>query len=176
SYFFNSRDQDDRRIMTEIFDPALLETDRQARLEQHRDRAAENGLLATLLEADESSHRVALLVRRADAWFARFLKPNDRVVVTAANSRSTSDQFTVAEVRPDYARMRVLLDIGSSALPRFAPGEEVRIQMKIPGAIDYERPPDLDRFGERQDRIDYSLSTIYCSCGMIGTSCAGHWN
>jgi hypothetical protein len=41
--------------------------------------------------------------------------------------------------------------------------------------IDFETPPDLGRFTNRQERIDYLVSTIYCPCGMMGDSCAGHW-
>jgi len=175
-YYFNSRQQGDALIATELLDAASFEADRCARLRDHRDQAAETGLLATVLETGEPNHRVALLVRRADAWFTRFLKINDRVVVRAADSQSAGNQFAVSDVRPDYARMRLQLEAGSSAMLQFKPGEEVRVLMKIPEAFDPEVPPDLGRFSERQDRIDYFLSTIYCSCGMMGTSCAGHWN
>src|SRR5439155_15372500 len=55
-------------------------------------------------------------------------------------------------------------------------GDPVFISAKLPRQIDLSTPPDIGRFTERQERIDYFLSTIYCPCGMMGTSCAGHWN
>ena len=176
AYYFNSREQNNTHLAMAVLDAGSFDAERRTRLKQQRDLAAENGLVATILEVDEPNHQVALLVRRADAWYARLLKINDHVAVKSADRQSAGSQFTVADVRPDYARMRVRLEAGSSEMAQFRRGEEVRLLMKIPEAVDPEMPPDLGRFIERQERIDYFLSTVYCSCGMMGTSCAGHWN
>ncbi|MBI3877524.1 MAG: hypothetical protein HY300_16460, partial [Verrucomicrobia bacterium] len=156
-------------------DPSF-EMERAARLKRHRDSAATNGLAATVLESDPTNHSLTVLVRRADAWFARSLRRGDKVGLRAASGHGSKKQCAVVEVRPDYARARVRLDFSDSDLENISADDEVRLFMEIPETPDFETPPDLGRFTARQDRIDYFLSTIYCVCGMKGDSCAGHWN
>ena len=134
AYYFNSREQNDTHLAMAVLDAGSFDAERRTRLKQQRDLASENGLVATILEADEPNHQVALLVRRADAWYARLLKINDHVAVKSADRQSAGTQFTVADVRPDYARMRVRLEAGASEMAQFKLGEEVRLQIKIPEA------------------------------------------
>ena len=91
-------------------------------------------------------------------------------------ARDIADEFSIAEARPDYARERVSFDVPGGRLGEFQSGGTVLLFFHLPDQIDLEMPPDLGRFTGRQERVDYFLSTVYCSCGMMGTSCAGHWN
>ena len=174
-YFFNSRQQGDERSAAEVFDARSLAAERGLREKQNLELAAKLGLLATVAELDETRHRVHLLVRRADAWFARSLAANDKVLLRSVG-RDQPEEFAVLEARPDYTRERVALSVAPARVKTFQPGERVHLVFPLPGGLDAETPPDLGRFTVRQERLDYFLSTIYCSCGMLGTSCAGHWN
>jgi hypothetical protein len=45
-----------------------------------------------------------------------------------------------------------------------------------PAAVDAaDLPPDLDRPRSRQERIDWFLATIYCTCKVKGDTCTGHF-
>ncbi len=162
------------RIATELFDAAGLEARREERMHQQREQLKKAGLTATVMERDAANHRVTVLVRRADAWFARFLKVNDEVGFQGDGIKKTT--ATVSDARPDYSRERIRLALTDSALAKLQVGDAVSLLTKLPEKIDFDTPPDLGRFSGRQERIDYLLSTIYCPCGMLGTSCAGHWN
>ena len=130
--------------------------------------------MGTVVEVDGANNRMGVMVRRSDASYARWLKVNDTVGLKNQGGEKTS--CTVAEVRPDYSRIRIRLGFANVTVPRVQCGEEVAIFLKLPEQTSFEMPPDLGRFAERQERIDYLLSTIYCPCGMMGDSCAGHWN
>ena len=115
-----------------------------------------------------------MIVRRADAWYARSLKTNDAIALMGQEGEKTS--CLVADVRPDYSRVRLRLQFPESSALKVKAGDSVALFIKLPDAVNFETPPDLGRFTDRRERIDYLLSTIYCPCGMMGDSCAGHWN
>jgi len=143
-------------------------------------RIRSRGLAATVLT--NSPGQMVLMVRRADAWFARRVRPGEAVQISAAGSEDVATRsdpgsaVSVLDVRPDYSRVRISVRGSSASSETFRRGDLVFISAKIPEVIDLDTPPDLGRKREKEERIDYFLSTIYCPCGMIGTSCAGHWN
>ena len=176
SYYFNSGGEEPDRELWDLLDSASLQQDRRDRWQHHLTDARAEGLQATVVEVDQSGATLGLMVRRADASLARLLKAGDAVDLGIVGSRHKDRHLRIREVRPDYARMRLYLDFPPGLLAKLDVGSEVRIWCRLPMTVDSDRPPDLGRFTARQDRIDYFLSTIYCTCGMMGTSCAGHWN
>jgi len=170
AFYWNSRDESGARVALELFDENTIEARRRQQVARNQ-AEANRGLVATVVEVDEQTKRVALLVRRAEAWYARNVRPNDRVRVTTTGTDTTAPtEFTVDDVRPDYSRTRVKLQIPVACPMQFAPGQEVRVLMTMPKQIDLAAPPDLGRFTAKQDRIDWFLSSIYCTCGMMGDS------
>lgn len=161
-------------LAIELLDPPAMEARRNQRWKQQRDNLDRNGLLATVTEVDATNNRMRAIVRRSDAWYARWIKLNDTVGLMDRAREKTS--CTVTEVHPDYSRIRVRLNFPATARSGIQPGDDVAIFTKLPEPASFETPPDLGRFTDRQERIDYFMSTIYCPCGMMGTSCAGHWN
>ena len=174
NYYCNMIRRDSDRIAIEVFDAAGLEARHEQRVHQQREQLRKDGLTATVLERDEVKHQVTVMVRRSDSWFARFLKVNDEVGLQSRGSKKTAAK--VADVRADYSREKIRLEVTDSTLGKVHAGDVVYLFAKLPDKIDFDTPPDLGRFTGRLDRIDYLLSTIYCPCGMLGTSCAGHWN
>ena len=159
---------------TELFDAASFDARRKKRLERQRNELTKNGLTGTVMEVDGANHRIGVMVRRADAWFARFFKVNSSVRIISQHCERTA--CTVAAVHPDYSRVRIRLECPVSVFSSIQTGDELALFAKLPDKINFDTPPDLGRFTDRQERIDYLLSTIYCPCGMMGDSCAGHWN
>jgi hypothetical protein len=171
------------RVAMEVLDVATFEVRRNSRLQKQRAELVTTGLSGTVIGLDQTKHQVTVMVRRADTWYARSLKPNDAVgLMETRNAESEArngpsiTSARVTDVHPDYSRVRIRFDFADAALPEVKPGDEVALFATLPDKIDFDTPPDLGRFTARQDRIDYLLSTIFCPCGMLGTSCAGHWN
>ncbi len=175
-YFYNTRSEGKRNVAMEIFDAASFENERAKLQKQNRDSAAQNGLVATVVETDVATHRISLLIRRADSLFARILKKNDKVRLAGKFLGDAENHFEVVDVRPDYSRTRLRLEIPLASFENFHTGETIRVFAPLPENLSIDTPPDLGRFTARLERIDYFMSTIYCPCGMLGTSCAGHWN
>ena len=162
------------REATTLFDEPAFEERKKRRLQIQQNDLQKKGLSGTVVEMDSSNRRIEVMVRRADTWYARSLRVNDVIRVRSQTSEQTS--CTVAGVHPDYSRVRLRLDISDVALASLQYGDELALSTPLPNKITFETPLDLGRFTQRQDRIDYLLSTIYCPCGMMGDSCAGHWN
>ena len=174
SFYFSATRNGAERMVTELFDLASLAARREQRIRKQHDALAKSGLHATVLKVDAANHRLEAMILRADTWYARTWKLNEPVQLRADSAPAFSGRVTA--VHPDYSRVRLTLDFTHGETPAMRPGEEVTILGKLPAKPDLDTPPDLGRFTGRQERIDYFLSTIYCSCGMLGNSCAGHWN
>jgi len=173
-YYFNSTRSGSSARALALMDEPNFQAHRHERLLAHRKAVKKYGMLATVLDSDAANNCVTLLVRRSDAWYARWLKPNDIVELKVDPSEKVSCK--IVEARPDYSRIRVRLNLGAFHIPAVQPGQSAAMFAEIPAQTSFDTPPDLGRFIKRQDRIDYFMSTIYCPCGMIGNSCAGHWN
>ena len=45
-----------------------------------------------------------------------------------------------------------------------------------PAAVEADPlPPDIGRPRPRQERIDWFLASVYCTCGVRGDTCTGHF-
>ena len=161
-------------IASEVLDESSFEARRRDRLRYQRQRIMREGLVGTVAEVDTAGKQVAVMLRRADSWYGRALKVHGLAGLSGNGFQRT--ECEVVDVHPDYSRLRLRLDFRGSALPTACAGQEVAVFAALPEKVDFELPPDLDRFKARQERIDYFLSTLYCPCGMMGDSCAGHWN
>ncbi|MBI3877294.1 MAG: DUF3179 domain-containing protein [Verrucomicrobia bacterium] len=173
-YYFTSTHTGTERTATELLDESAFEARKNQRLQRQRDDLLKHGLSGTVLNVDAANHRIEVMIRRSDTWFARSWRLNAAVQFMAAAQPTVAGK--IIAVQPDYSRVRIRLDFTGLATPEVQAGDEVAILGKLPDKIDFDAPPDLGRFIGRQERIDYFLSTIYCSCGMLGSSCAGHWN
>jgi hypothetical protein len=161
-------------LARELLDESSFEARRNERLAAQRKELAKNGLSGSILEVDRARHQVIVMLRRSDSWYGRLLQIGDAVRLRTKKTEETACK--VGEVRPDYSRVRLRLDFAEAALPQLERGGATAVFALLPEKADLEMPPDLGRFTEEQARIDYLLSTLYCPCGMIGDSCAGHWN
>ena len=172
--YFNSRWSGSERTVTAVMDRATMDQRRMTRLQNQLESVRKEGLRGTILDTDSSNHQMSVLVRRSDSWYARFCKIGDKVGVRTGGGGKVKS--TVVEVRPDYSRMRIRLEVPNSGLGEAQPGAAAILFPTLPEKMDFDATPDLGRFAGRQDRIDYFMSTLYCPCGMLGSSCAGHWN
>lgn len=172
--YCNTKVNGESRVVMELLDAPSFASEQQRRTKEYWDMAATNGLTASVLSLDPTTNRMTVLVRRADAWVARTIQLQDKIRIQRVIGDDTARRSVIYDVRPDYSRTRVVLEIPANV--QFAVGDDLRLLVKVPKTLDPIRPPDLGRFTGKQDRIDYFLSTLYCTCGMMGNACAGHWN
>ncbi len=116
------------REAIELLDAAAFEARRNQRCQRQQSDLKKSGLTATVVEVDAANHRTDVMVRRADAWYARFLKVNDSVTVESHASGKTS--CTVVAAHPDYSRIRIRLEIPNPALASIHPGTRCRFSPK----------------------------------------------
>jgi hypothetical protein len=113
-----------------------------------------------------------MLDHEAIRW-GRSLKPGDKVTLQPAAAVAA----VVKQVRPWRERTQLLLVVNAFDQADWSPGLRLGLKMtEPPAAVDAaELPPDLDRPRSRQERIDWFLATIYCTCKVKGDTCTGHF-
>ena len=81
----------------------------------------------------------------------------------------------VKEVKPWRERTELRLVVNGIDQADLVPGQ--RLMLKIPTPPEdmdtSVYPPDLDRPRTKAERIEWFLSTIYCSCSIGGDGCTG---
>jgi hypothetical protein len=113
-----------------------------------------------------------MLDHEAMRW-GRALKLGDKVTLMADPPVSA----VVKSVGPWRERTQVRLVARSAHLTDLVPGQRLKLRVAAPPA-DVEAsdlPPDLDRPRSRAERIEWFLASIYCTCGVTGSVCTGHF-
>jgi hypothetical protein len=138
-----------------------------------RSRWENDGLPGTLgLVHLYSGEADVLLDHEAMRW-GRSLTPGDKVELAA----EPPIKAVVKQVLPQREKTQVRLVVKSLDLADLATGQRVRLRMKTPppsvdeGAL----PPDLDRSRTREERVEWFLASMYCTCGVDGDVCTGHF-
>ena len=113
-----------------------------------------------------------LLEAPAIRW-ARALRPADEVrVVTDAG---TAVDAKIVAVQPLHEKTELHLVIEGVDQEGLAFGQPVRVLIDRPTLLDAGSPPDVGRFNDREARLNWLLSSVYCTCGNRGDVCAGHF-
>ena len=105
--------------------------------------------------------------------WARTLWPGD--LVTVATDTGTSVEVTVVAVQPVHEKTELHLIIEGVDQESLRLGQPIRVRMERPRLWDDETPADAGRFTDRDARLNWLLSSIYCTCGNTGDVCAGHF-
>ena len=113
-----------------------------------------------------------LLDHEALRW-ARSLKVGDRVELAA----TPPIKAVVKQVTPQREKTQVRLVAHSVDLADLVTGQRVRLKMPAPAASvdDDPLPPDVDRPRGKEERVEWFLANIYCTCGVEGDVCTGHF-
>jgi len=111
-----------------------------------------------------------LLDHEAMRW-GRSLKPGDKIALQA----SPPIDAVVKTVGPWRERTILRLVVKGSEQAELKPGDRLKLKMTPPSAEVQESllPPDLDRPRTRQERIEWFLASIYCTCSVKGNGCTG---
>ena len=113
-----------------------------------------------------------MLDHEAMRW-GRALKAGDKVTLSA----DPPIKALVKHVRPWRERTHLRLVVHSFDLADLNTGQRVNLECPAPSK-EVEAalfPPDLDRPRTKAERMEWFLASIYCTCGVRGDRCTGHF-
>ncbi len=153
--------------------PADFEAQRKKQKALMRQRWAKEGLPGTAAFIHVYSGEMDLMLDHEAMRWARSLKPGDKVTLRAA----PPIKALVKSVQPWRERTQVRLVVHSLDLADLTAGQRLSLLRTPPPAEvdDSLLPPDLDRQRTKQERIEWFLASIYCTCQVKGDRCTGHF-
>jgi hypothetical protein len=139
-----------------------------------RKRWLDEGLPGAVSFLHRFSGEMELMLDHEAMRWGRSLKGGDKVMLAT----QTPINGVVKDVRPWRERTQVRLVVAGTDQTDLSLGQRVRLKMLPPDA-DVEKspfPPDLDRpRATKQERVEWFLASIYCTCHVKGDTCTGHF-
>jgi hypothetical protein len=153
-----------------LLTPAEFESLRARQREALAKRWETEGLPGTVTFVHLSGEADFMLDHEAIRW-GRSLKPGDRVFLKA----DPPIPAVVRHVKPWRERTQLRLVIRGLDLADLKLGQRLNLKMTPPAreVLEGPLPPDIDRARTREERLDWFLATIYCTCPVKGDRCTG---
>ena len=138
-----------------------------------RKRWLDEGLPGTLGFLHLYSGETDLILDHETMRWARSLLPGDKVEFAA----KPPIKAVVKNVSAQREKTQIRVVIHSVDLAELRTGQRVYLKMKAPPpeVESAQMPPDIDRPKGKPARIDWFLNNIYCTCGVGGDICTGHF-
>jgi len=154
-----------------ILDAAAFEARRAEQKAALHKRWADEGLPGTVVFLHQFSGEMDFMLDHEAMRWGRSLKPGDKVSLQA----SPAIAAVVKQVRPWRERTELRLVTACSDQSDLALGQRVRLKMPTPDSAVESAvlPPDLDRPRTKEERIEWFLCSIYCTCSIGGDGCTG---
>lgn len=168
-YYVQSSDKKARLIL----DEKQFEARRDAQKLLLRKRWLEEGLPGTAAFVHVFSGEMDLILDHETMRWARSLNKGDKVKLRA----DPPIQALVKEIQPWRERTRLRLVVHSFDLAEIAPGQRLHLLRPAPGPdVDTAQlPPDIGRPRDKEERVEWFMASIYCTCGVRGDVCTGHF-
>jgi hypothetical protein len=165
--YIQSRDGEARLIL----DPDAFEIRRAEQKAALRKRWIDEGLPGTVTFLHQFSGEMEYMLDHEAMRWGRSLKPGDKVALQA----SPPIAAVVKHVKPWRERTQLRLVTACADQCDLVLGQRIPLKMPTPSeTVDTAvLPPDLDQKRTKEERIDWFLSTIYCSCKVGGDGCTG---
>jgi hypothetical protein len=165
------RGKGDRAVL--ICDAAAFEERRQAQRQALRKLWLKEGLPGSVSFVHIFSGEMDLILDHESMRWARSLNRGDKVTLAVDPPISA----VVKNVSAWRERTLLRLVARSADLADLKPGQRLGLKMAAPpAAVENSKfPPDMDRPRSRAERIDWFLASIYCTCGVRGDTCTGHF-
>jgi hypothetical protein len=156
-----------------IFAPGEFEKRRAEQKLWLRKRWADVGLPGSVSFAHTFSGELNFMLDHEAMRWGRSLQVGDKVTLTA----NPPVQAVVKHVKPWRERTQVRLVANSFEQAELIAGQRLTLKMtQPPEEVDSARlPPDLDRRRDKAERVEWFLSSIYCTCKVGGDGCTGHF-
>jgi hypothetical protein len=156
-----------------VLDSAAFEARREGQKAALRQRWIDEGLPGTVTFLHVFGGEMdSILDHEAIRW-GRSLQPGDKVTLQA----NPPIAAVVKHVRPWRERTLLRLVVKGHDQTDLVLGQRVRLRMDAPSAeVDASPlPPDLDRPRGRDERVEWFLASVYCTCKVKGDGCTGHF-
>jgi hypothetical protein len=138
-----------------------------------RKRWADEGLPGTVAFVHVYSGEMDFMADHEAMGWARSLQTGHKVTLQA----DPPIQALVKRVQPWRERTQVRLVVHSFDLADLQAGQRLHLcRTPPPAEVDAATlPPDLDRPRGKQERVEWFLASIYCTCKVPGDRCTGHF-
>jgi hypothetical protein len=156
-----------------LLDPPGFEARRLQQKTALRKRWVDEGLPGSVVFLHPFSGEMEFMLDHEAMRWGRSLKLGDKVSLQA----DPPIPAVVKLVRPWRERTQVRLVARALDLTDLHLGQRTHLRM-TPPAPEVETatlPPDIDQPRSRAERIDWFLASIYCTCGVRGDTCTGHF-
>ncbi len=129
------------------------------------------GLPGSLAFVHNFSGELDLLLDHEAMRWGRSLKAGDAVELTG----DAPIKAIVKSVAPWRERTQVRLVVGELQASELKPGQRIHLKMATPAkdVEDSAYPPDLGRERTKDERVEWFLASIYCSCRVGKDTCTG---
>ncbi len=157
----------------DLMDRASFEVMRTAQKNLLRERWLKEGLPGSVGFLHLYSGEVDVLLDHEAIRWSRSLQPGSKVALVATPPISA----VVKSVTAQREKTQLRLVVKSFDLADLTTGQRVHLQMPMPSA-DLENdpaPPGIDLPKTKEERIDWFLANIYCTCAIGGDGCTGHF-
>jgi hypothetical protein len=136
-------------------------------------RWTKEGLPGTVMFLHQYSGEMELMLDHEAMRWGRSLKPGDSVALAAR----PEIKAVVKRVRPWHERTQVLLVVAAWDQSDLQLGQRVGLKVTAPPAevADALLPPDLDKPRSKEERVEWFLASVYCTCGVTRDTCTGHF-
>jgi hypothetical protein len=156
-----------------ILDGAAFARRRALQQAALRKRWADEGLPGTVAFLHIFSGEMEFMLDHEAMRWGRSLKAGEKVTLQA----DPPIPAVVKEVGPWRERTRLRLVVHGLDQADLATGERRRLRMTPPSREVEEAllPPDLDRPRTKDERVEWFLASICCTCKVGGDGCTGHF-
>jgi hypothetical protein len=156
-----------------ILDAAAFEARRAAQQAVLCQRWTEEGLPGVVAFSHAFSGEVEVMLDHEAMRWGRSLQPGDKVGLQVDPPIAA----VVREVQPWRERTRLRLVLGGHDATDLKMGKRIYVKMPVPAREVQEAllPSGLDRPRGKDERVEWLLASIYCSCGIGGDGCTGHF-
>lgn len=156
-----------------VLDAAALEARRADQKAALRRRWLKEGLPGTVVFLHRFSGEMELMLDHEAMRWGRALRTGDKVSLPARPPIPA----LVKHVQPWRERTQVRLVVAAADQADLHLGQRVHLRCTAPPpeVEEAQLPPDLDRPRSREERIEWFLASMYCTCQVKGNNCTGHF-
>jgi hypothetical protein len=156
-----------------FLDPAAFAARRDRQRSALVDRWTRDGLPGTVMFLHLFNGEMDVVLDHETMRWTRSLKAGDAVKLAA----DPPINALVKQVAPWRERTQLRLVVNGVDQADLSVGQRIHLRMTAPPGevVEAQLPPDLDRPRTKAERVDWFLASIYCTCGVKGDICTGHF-
>jgi hypothetical protein len=156
-----------------LLDPTAFSRRQAYQRAQLRERWSKEGLPGTVTFLHRLSSEMEVMLDHEAMRWGRSLQPGDTVTIPG----KPDIPAVVKRVAPWRERTLVRLVTNADDQADLAVGQRVAVRRKPPPeSVDADPlPPDVDRPRSKEERVEWVLASVYCTCKVRGDICTGHF-